>query len=118
MGHANYKHLLWNTGIQLLVGIPLEMGQPGWKGSLRVAGLFMAGIIVGGLGAGVAEQDKYLVGSSPGTYALIMAHLACLALNWREDGVLNQKQMQCKQEAKEEGKRVRARASLKKNAPG
>ena len=51
------------------------MGQPGKKGSLRVAGLFMAGIFVGGLGAGVAEYDKYLVGSSPGTYALIMAHL-------------------------------------------
>ena len=60
------------------IGIPLEMGQPGWKGSLRVAGLFMAGIIVGGLGAGVAEQDKYLVGSSPGTYALIMAHLGMI----------------------------------------
>jgi hypothetical protein len=28
---------------------------------------------------------------------------------------LNQKQIQCKQEAKEEGKRVRARAYLKKN---
>ena len=51
------------------------MGQPGWKGSLRVAGLFMAGIFVGGLGAGIAESDKYLVGSSPGTYALIMAHI-------------------------------------------
>ena len=53
----------------------MEMGQPGWKGCLRVAGLFMAGIFVGGLGAGIAEHDKYLVGSSPGTYALIMAHL-------------------------------------------
>ena len=51
------------------------MGQPGWKGCLRVAGLFMAGIFVGGLGAGIAEYDKYLVGSSPATYALIMAHL-------------------------------------------
>ena len=51
------------------------MEQPGLKGTLRVASLFMVGIIVGGLGAGVAEHDKYLVGSSPGTYALIMAHL-------------------------------------------
>ena len=40
---------------------------------------------------------------------------ACLALNWKEDGQLNEKQKQCKQEAKEEGKRVRARAYLKKN---
>ena len=64
------KSLLCNS-----TGIPLEMGQPGRKGSLRVAGLFMAGIFVGGLGAGIAESEKYLVGSSPGTYALIMAHL-------------------------------------------
>ena len=56
------------------------MAQPGWKGSLRVAGLFMAGIFVGGLGAGVAEHDKYLVGSSPGTYALIMAHLGMVCM--------------------------------------
>ena len=40
---------------------------------------------------------------------------ACLALNWKEDGQLNEKQKQCKQEAKEEGKIVRARAYLKKN---
>jgi len=113
--HGGWVHLAWNVAIQLVVGIPLEMGQPGWKGMLRVAGLFMAGIVVGGLGAGVAEHDKYLVGSSPGTYALIMAHLACLALNWKEDSGLNKKQIQCKQEAKEEGKRVRARAYLKKN---
>ena len=64
-----------NVNPMINIGIPLEMAQPGWKGSLRVAGLFMAGIFVGGLGAGVAEHDKYLVGSSPGTYALIMAHL-------------------------------------------
>jgi len=113
--HGGWMHLGWNVVIQLLVGIPLEMAQPGWKGTLRVAGLFMAGIIVGGLGAGVAEHDKYLVGSSPGTYALIMAHLACLALNWKEDGQLNEKQKQSKQAAKEEGKTVRARAYLKKN---
>ena len=36
------------------------MAQPGWKGSLRVAGLFMAGIFVGGLGAGIA-RDGFLL---------------------------------------------------------
>ena len=40
---------------------------------------------------------------------------ACLALNWKEDGQLNEKQKQSKQAAKEEGKTVRARAYLKKN---
>ena len=67
--HKNFNN------IQIVLGIPLEMGQPGWKGSLRVGSLFMAGIFVGALGAGISERSKYLVGSSPGTYALIMAHL-------------------------------------------
>ena len=57
------------------------MEQPGLKGTLRVAGLFMVGIIVGGLGASVAEHDKYLIGSTPGTYALIMAHLGMMLSN-------------------------------------
>ena len=50
------------------------MGQPGWTGSLRVACVYIAGIIVGGLGAGIVEESKF-IGSSPGTYSLIMAHL-------------------------------------------
>ena len=58
----------------------LEMSQPGWMGSLRVAGLYVAGIIVGGLGAGVSEQSSFLVGSSPGTYALIMAYIGMYLL--------------------------------------
>jgi len=90
--HGDTYHLAWNVCFQLLVGIPLEMGQPGWKGSLRVGSLFMAGIFVGALGAGISERSKYLVGSSPGTYALIMAHLATIALNWKEDGKLAKKQ--------------------------
>ena len=49
------------------------MEQPGWLGSLRVAGLFMSGVVVGSLGSGIMEQ-KFAVGSSAGTYALIMAH--------------------------------------------
>jgi len=106
--HSGWHHLFWNIGIQLMVGIPLEMGQPGRKGSLRVAGLFMAGIFVGGLGAGIAESEKYLVGSSPGTYALIMAHLATIVLNWTEDGQLDDEQN--KKESK-----IRYRAYLNKN---
>ena len=50
------------------------MEQPGWIGKLRVAGLYMSGVIVGALGSGISEQ-KFAVGSSAGTYALIMAHL-------------------------------------------
>ena len=52
----------------------METGQEGWRGSLRVAVVYIAGIVVGGLGAGIAEQTQ-LIGSSPGTYALLTAHL-------------------------------------------
>ena len=55
------------------------MEQPGWLGSLRVAGLFMSGVVVGSLGSGIMEQ-KFAVGSSAGTYALIMAHFGTSTL--------------------------------------
>ena len=72
------------------VGLPLELSQQGWIGSLRIAGLYMAGVIVGSLGASVVEAEKYLVGASGGVYALIFAHLATLILNWKEDGIIYQ----------------------------
>ena len=56
-------------------GIPLEMSQMGWTGMLRVAGLYLAGVGMGCLGASVAEPKKYLLGASAGVYALIFAHL-------------------------------------------
>lgn len=56
-------------------GIPLEMSQPGWLGSLRVACLYMAGVSLGALGASIVEPNKYMVGASAGVYALIAAHL-------------------------------------------
>ncbi len=58
-----------------LTGIPLEMSQPGWLGSLRVAGLYFAGVIFGSLAASVVQPTNYLVGASAGVYALIAAHL-------------------------------------------
>ena len=57
------------------IGIPLEMSQMGWIGMFRVAGLYMAGVGMGCLGASVAEPKKYLLGASAGVYALIFAHL-------------------------------------------
>lgn len=51
------------------------MSQLGWIGCLRVAGLYLAGVIMGSLGASVAEPNKYLLGASAGVYALIAAHL-------------------------------------------
>ena len=54
------------------------MSQPGWLGSLRVAALYMAGVILGCLGATCVEPSKYLLGASAGVYALILAHLGNL----------------------------------------
>ena len=51
------------------------MSQPGLLGSLRVFALYMAGVLLGSLGASVIEPKKYLVGASAGVYALISAHL-------------------------------------------
>ena len=47
----------------------------GWQGSLRVATLYFAGVIMGCLGSSIYNPKKYLVGASAGVYALIFAHL-------------------------------------------
>lgn len=98
--HGNHQHIIFNCLVQLCVGIPLEMSQPGWLGSLRVAGLYMSGVILGSLGASVVKPVKYLLGASGGVYALIFAHLATLILNWKEDGLIYTKRLQ---EAKDIG---------------
>ncbi len=75
--HGSYEHIIFNCLMQLLVGkvayhrlpmfcaivcliqfssgIPIEMSQLGWVGSLRVAVLYFAGVILGALGATVSE---------------------------------------------------------------
>jgi membrane associated rhomboid family serine protease len=54
------------------------MSQPGWTGSLRVCGLYFAGVIFGSLAASIAQPANFLVGASAGVYALIAAHLGNL----------------------------------------
>jgi membrane associated rhomboid family serine protease len=51
------------------------MSQPGWVGSFRVGGLYLAGVIFGSLAASIVQPSNYLVGASAGVYALIAAHL-------------------------------------------
>ena len=51
------------------------MSQPGWMGSLRVAALYMAGVLLGSIGASCMAPERFLVGASAGVYALIAAHL-------------------------------------------
>ena len=60
------------------------MSQMGWQGSLRVAGLYFAGVLMGCLGSTVysgrpavhpCPGPPHLVGASGAIYALIYAHL-------------------------------------------
>ncbi|XP_077976312.1 rhomboid-related protein 2-like isoform X2 [Styela clava] len=76
--HAGLSHILTNSFIQLLVGIPLELVH----GSLRVMGIYMIGIIAGSLGSSVFDVGAYLVGASGGDFALMFAFLANVIMNW------------------------------------
>ena len=77
--HAGWAHLTFNTLVQVLVGLPLEMVH----GSLRVACIYLAGVVAGSLGSSVLDADVYLVGASGGIYALLAAHLANVLINYR-----------------------------------
>ena len=103
--------------MQILVGVFLEMEQDGWFGSVRVAIVYFAGVAAGSLGkkinillplpqisnknvrqmsiktfsfigTSLSDPYTYIAGASGGVYALIAAHLATLALNWREDSAV------------------------------
>ncbi|XP_008215698.1 protein rhomboid isoform X1 [Nasonia vitripennis] len=76
--HAGWLHLLFNLGVQVVVGLPLEMVH----GSFRIAAVYMAGVLAGSLGTSVFDTDVYLVGASGGVYALLAAHLANVLLNY------------------------------------
>ncbi|XP_066595305.1 protein rhomboid [Prorops nasuta] len=76
--HAGWLHLLFNLAVQVVVGLPLEMVH----GSLRIATVYMAGVLAGSLGTSVFDTDVYLVGASGGVYALLAAHLANVLLNY------------------------------------
>ncbi|CAL4068571.1 unnamed protein product [Meganyctiphanes norvegica] len=76
--HAGWIHLAFNTLVQVLVGIPLEMVH----GSIRIGCLYLAGVVAGSLGTSVFNSDVYLVGASGGVYALLAAHLANVLINY------------------------------------
>ncbi|CAL4157326.1 unnamed protein product, partial [Meganyctiphanes norvegica] len=76
--HAGWAHLIFNTLVQILVGLPLEMVH----GPLRVGCIYLAGVVAGSLGTSVFDGDVYLVGASGGVYALLAAHLANILINF------------------------------------
>lgn len=84
--HVGLEHIAFNILMQLVVGLPLEMAEPGWKGTGRVLFVYTSGVLLGSLGGTLPNPHFMLAGASAGVYALIAAHLATLLLNWKEDG--------------------------------
>ena len=70
--------------MQLFVGLPLEMSH----GSLRIGIVYTSGVLFGSLATSTFDPNMYLAGASGGVYSLIMAHLASLILNWKEDIII------------------------------
>ena len=38
--HVGLEHIAFNTLMQLIVGLPLEMAEPGWEGTARLLKVF------------------------------------------------------------------------------
>lgn len=82
--HSGIGHIVLNVIIQLVVGIPLEMTH----GPVRVAAVYIIGVVSGSLATSVINPVVYLAGASSGVYALIAAHLSNLILNWHEERLI------------------------------
>ncbi|TRY70811.1 hypothetical protein TCAL_10009 [Tigriopus californicus] len=91
--HIGIGHFVFNIIMQLIVGLPLEMQQEGWVGSLRVAMVYLCGVVAGSLGTSLVDAYTYMAGASGGVYALIAAHLSTLILNWKEDSSIRIKKV-------------------------
>jgi len=83
--HIGIQHFLFNMLMQIVVGVSLEMSQPGLVGSLRVMMVYLCGVLAASLGTSLSDPSNFIAGASGGVYSLIAAHLATMALNWQED---------------------------------
>ncbi|CAE8601736.1 unnamed protein product, partial [Polarella glacialis] len=77
--HGNFTHIGMNCFIILVAGCPLEAFQ----GTLRTMIFFNLGVMSGALTSMVWNIHAELVGMSAGCYALLLAHISELVLNWR-----------------------------------
>lgn len=78
--HIGYMHLVVNLGVQLLLGVPLEMVHKWW----RILLVYFAGVIAGSLATSITDPYSYLAGASGGVYAIMTAHIATIIMNWKE----------------------------------
>lgn len=65
-----------NLGVQLLLGVPLEMAHKWW----RVLLVYFCGVIAGSLASSLMDPNVYLAGASGGVYALITAHVGTIIM--------------------------------------
>ena len=79
--HEDNVHITMNVLMQLFVGIPLEMSQPGWIGTGRVATVYFSGLIFGILGAALISPNDYVCGASGAVCALIWVHLGIFGIH-------------------------------------
>lgn len=78
--HSGLFHVSFNILVQLALGVPLEMVH----GGLRVAAVYVSGVLAGSLWTSILKPGVFLSGASGGVYALITGHLATLIMNHRE----------------------------------
>lgn len=78
--HVGVIHLVVNLLVQLLLGVPLEMVHRWW----RVLIIYFAGVLAGSLGTSITDPYVRLAGASGGVYAILLAHIATIIMNWSE----------------------------------
>ncbi len=52
--HIGISHFVFNMIMQIIVGVFLEMEQEGWMGSVRVAIVYLTGVVAGSLGTSLS----------------------------------------------------------------
>lgn len=82
---CRYTHLVVNIGVQLVLGVPLEMVHKWW----RVQIIYFAGVIAGSLAHSITDPSCRLAGASGGVYSLLTAHIACAIMVRRDLIVFN-----------------------------
>ena len=88
--HNGPGHLITNLMTILFIGLPLELTNKWW----RVAIVFFTSIIGGSITVSVFDPATQLVGASGGVYGLLGAHAAHLILNWKEDNLIMQQEIE------------------------
>ncbi|KAH8058874.1 hypothetical protein JL721_9444 [Aureococcus anophagefferens] len=85
--HRGLQHVLFNTVIQCIFGIPMEMVH----GTRTLFLTYYMGVTLGALFAAAWVPYGSLVGASGGVYCFMGVHMGNLALNWRRmhRGLLN-----------------------------